>query len=67
MAARKIKLNLADIQMGMELYNASPDGQRERERIDAIIAALPTRTVHLSGFYGCADGCCGACRDCQAD
>jgi hypothetical protein len=64
MASRPFKLNLADIQMGMDLYNASPDGQAEQQRIRDTIAALPHAEFTI-GYWVCSDGRCGTCWSCR--
>ena len=67
MATERFRLNLADIQMGMELYNASPDGRAEQQRIRDTIAALPAAEITIRGYWVCANGRCGACYDCRSD
>ena len=60
----RIKLNLADIQMAMEMHDASPDGQAEQQRIRDTIAALPSATFEVKGYWVCATGC-GTCQSCR--
>lgn len=40
-----VRLNVADIQMGRELFDASPDGKAERQRIEALLDELPRGTL----------------------
>lgn len=58
------RINQADMQMAVEMFNASPDGQAERDRVQALLESLPKAEVTISGYWVCADGRCGKCRDC---
>jgi hypothetical protein len=50
------EFNLADIQMAMEMFDASPDGAAERERVQALIDSLPDVSGTFSGHW-CGPDC----------
>ena len=50
------RLDLGDAQMAHEMFMASPDGQAEQRRIQALVDALPDGRVSLDGHFGlCGD------------
>jgi len=56
MAVQRFVLPLADIYMAMDMFDASPDGARERDRIERLIAELPDGQVTIGGHI-CSPDC----------
>lgn len=45
-----IQLGGADMWMAMEMFEASPDGAAERDRVRAWVESLPDATLTISGY-----------------
>jgi len=59
------QLPVADILMAREMFDASPDGQAERARVEALISSLPDGRLEVSGYLVCDGVRCGDCHDCR--
>jgi hypothetical protein len=51
MAIHPISLNMADIQMAAEMFDASPDGAKQRARFLRIVEELPDAKIEISGHW----------------
>lgn len=50
-AVRLTPEDLADIQMGGEMFAASPDGKAHAEQVRGVLDALPCGTIEINGEW----------------
>lgn len=55
-AIHPFSLSIADIQMAMEMFDASPDGAVEHARVMRVAEELPDTSVELGGHW-CGPDC----------